>query len=75
MNSRRLMGSPPQAGDRHVTTPLRENAVGAVTAKLIVEWQSWVITRMPPERSHVSFRQLLRTYSARAFSSYVPQAD
>ena len=55
------MGSPPQAGEPHITTPLRENAV-VHDSKIVVEWQSWVITRMPPERSHVSFRQLLRTY-------------
>jgi hypothetical protein len=33
-----------------------------IAARLIVEWQSWVKSRIPPERSHVSFRQLLRTY-------------
>jgi hypothetical protein len=28
----------------------------------IVDRQLWVKSRMPPERSHVGFRQLLRTY-------------
>ena len=42
MNSRRFMGSPPQAGSR--TLPHRcARTLLCIAAKLIVEWQRWVI--------------------------------
>jgi hypothetical protein len=40
MNSRRLMGCPPQPGGR--TLPHRyADTLLCITAKLIVEWQRW----------------------------------
>src|SRR5580704_18141362 len=40
--------------------------------KLTTEWQRWVKTRMPPERSHVSFRQL-RTCLLTGLGRLVPR--
>jgi len=69
MNARRLMGCPPQTGSR--TLPHRyAKTLLCITAKLIVEWQRWVMNGPKATCALSPFDSQLRTLFGAARRSH-----